>query len=196
MLQCPRHTSWRFFMQCREESHALAVGNARRQQLLRALTASEHPITGAELAVKCGVTRQVVVHDIALLRTAGFPILSTPRGYLLSTSATGTNQYVISVNHPPTQTEQELLILVDHGVTVIDVIVEHPLYGELRGALQLSSRMDVESFMEQVRTCDAQLLSSLTDGYHLHTVQCQDVERLRRAIHALRAAGIDVTAEI
>jgi uncharacterized protein len=174
----------------------LADGNTRRQQLLRVLTASERPVTGTELALQCGVTRQVVVHDIALLRTAGFPILSTPRGYLLSTSANNSNQYVISVSHPPSLTEQELLILVDHGVSVIDVIVEHPLYGELRGALQLSSRMDVEAFMEQVRTSDAQLLSSLTDGYHLHTVQCQDVQRLRRAIHALRGAGIDVTAEI
>ena len=31
-----------------------------------------------------GVSRQVVVQDIALLRTAGYNIISTPRGYMLS----------------------------------------------------------------------------------------------------------------
>lgn len=52
--------------------------------------------------------------------------------------------------------------MVDNGCTVVDVIVEHPLYGQLTGPLQLSSRYDVAQFIARSHT--AQPLSVLTGG--------------------------------
>ncbi|WP_290587670.1 transcription repressor NadR [Alicyclobacillus sp.] len=164
----------------------------RQQVLLDALRASREPIPGSQLAALCGVTRQVVVHDIALLRAAGEPILSTPRGYWLRPGETERRSFVLSVCHPPELTERELCTLVDHGVHVVDVVVEHPVYGELRGALHLSSRRDVAQFLQRVANTKASLLSSLTEGFHLHTVECRSERQLQDAVAALRASGIQV----
>jgi uncharacterized protein len=164
---------------------------ARQERLLQALSQSADAMTGTELAEHCGVTRQVVVHDIALLRASGTLILSTPRGYRLQGEPLQ-HRSVISVFHQPAQTELELTTLVDFGVTVVDVLVEHAIYGELRGFLQLSSRRDVAAFMEKVQTNDAVLLSSLSGGHHLHTVEAPSEERLQEAVAALRTEGIQV----
>ena len=48
----------------------------------------------------------------------------------------------IKADQADEQTEEELNILVDHGVRVLDVVVEHQLYGELRGSLTIESRAD------------------------------------------------------
>ena len=40
--------------------------------------------------------------------------------------------------------------MVDNGCTVLDVIVEHPVYGQLTGQLHLSSRYDVGQFLQKV----------------------------------------------
>ena len=37
--------------------------------------------------------------------------------------------------------------MVDQGCTVLDVIVDHPIYGQLTGPLQLSNRYDVGQFL-------------------------------------------------
>jgi uncharacterized protein len=166
----------------------------RQERLLAELSESNRPLTGTELAERCGVTRQVVVHDIAILRAAGVNIISTPRGYWVQTTPSAKTT-VLSVCHLPELTEVELMTLVDFGIEVVDVIVEHPLYGELRGQLHLSSRRDVQLFLEKVASSDALLLSSLTEGFHLHTVAAPTPLRLREAVQALRAHGIEVLEE-
>jgi hypothetical protein len=83
-----------------------------------------------------------------------------------------------------------LNILVDHGVKVIDVIVEHPLYGELRGSLMIESRADVQDFVARWRTTKASLLSSLTRGVHLHTVEASRLEMIARAKAQLHDHGL------
>jgi transcriptional regulator of NAD metabolism len=164
----------------------------RQQRLMDLLRTSREPMTGSELAQRLGVTRQVVVHDVAVLRAAGAPILSTPRGYWWHAESPVRKQTVLAVRHSPELTDTELNTLVDHGVHVLDVIVEHPIYGELRGALRLASRRDVALFLEQVRQSGATLLSSLTGGYHMHTVEAPDDEHLDEAVAALRRNGIEV----
>ncbi|MBX5436995.1 MAG: transcription repressor NadR [Alicyclobacillaceae bacterium] len=163
----------------------------RHRRLLELLQASADPLTGAELASRLDVTRQVVVHDVALLRAQGVPVVSTPRGYLLQ-HGDRRHQQVLAVCHPPELTAAELYTLVDFGVQVLDVIVEHPLYGELRGGLHLAARRDVDLFLQQLQTAGAALLSSLTDGHHLHTVECAHPERLAEAVEQLRRLGIQV----
>ena len=165
----------------------------RQAQIISELQASDEPVSGWELAQRHHVTRQVVVHDVALLRATGYPILSTPRGYLLERAeAQLRSGIILSVSHSPQLTGIELYTLVDFGLRVKNVLVEHPLYGELTGSLHLASRRDVDYFLEQVRWQKAALLSTLTDGHHMHTIEYDHAERLHEAIDALRLKGIVV----
>jgi len=164
----------------------------RQQLLLRELEQSGEPVTGTQLATRLQVTRQVVVQDIALLKASGTPVMSTARGYSLAGQREGSQRTVLAVQHTPEQTRAELFALVDHGIHVVDVIVEHSLYGEITGGLHLRSRHEVESFATQVESQGIALLSSLTSGHHMHTVEFTHPEHLRDAIVALRALGIRV----
>lgn len=172
----------------------MAHRTERQNRLLQELAKADRPLTGSELATRCNVTRQVVVHDVAIIRASGVQILSTPRGYWLQKESPRETR-VLSVCHPPELTEIELLTLVDFGIEVLDVMVEHPIYGDLKGGLHLSSRRDVELFMQQVHDSKVTLLSSLTDGFHLHTVSPPHNERLQEAIEALRQNRIEVFDE-
>ena len=61
-------------------------GTQRRRKLLDMMRQASAPLSGGALGRETGVSRQVVVQDIALLRTMGYPILSTARGYVLNVS--------------------------------------------------------------------------------------------------------------
>jgi hypothetical protein len=147
------------------------------------------PVRGSELAERFAVSRQCVVQDIAILRAGGTEIVATPRGYRLPDASKLAHREILACNHPSERTEEELQILVDHGVRVLDVIVEHPLYGELRGSLMIESRADVEDFLQQMRAKKASLLSALTGGVHLHTVEANRPEIVARAKTKLREKG-------
>jgi transcriptional regulator of NAD metabolism len=129
------------------------------------------------------------VQDVAILRASGREIIATPQGYRLPEASAHTHRKVIAARHEPERTEEELQILVDHGVKVLDVIVEHPLYGELRGSLMIESRADLKDFLRQVRSTHAPLLLSLTNGVHLHTVEASRPEMISRATAELREKG-------
>ena len=136
------------------------------------------------------MSRQAIVHDVAILRAEGAPIVATVRGYLLVPAADRLPyRAVVAVRHRPEETEDELMTLVDPGVRVVDVVVEHPLYGELRGELHLASPADVRSWAEATRHSGVHLLSELTDGVHLHTLEAGSEARLDEARAALAARG-------
>ncbi len=157
---------------------------------MRILEGSDEPLTGAELSRELGVSRQVIVQDVAVLRAAGNDILATPQGYMMVREPTQRpHRARVAVKHPPQSTQDELNTFVDHGLRVIDVIVEHPLYGDLVGSLMLKSREDVSQFMNQLQKTGAPLLSSLTEGVHLHTVEFDRVDDLKRAEAALGGKG-------
>jgi transcriptional regulator of NAD metabolism len=147
------------------------------------------PVSGSELAEQFEVSRQCIVQDIAILRAGGSEIVATPRGYRLPGPVQLSHREIIACNHPAERTEEELQILVDHGVKVIDVIVEHPLYGQLCGSLMLESRADIQDFLQHMRARQASLLSSLTGGVHLHTVEAHRAEMVSRAKAQLRERG-------
>ena len=159
----------------------------RRQEILKLLHQSAHPISASALAERFSVTRQVIVGDIALLRSSGADIRATPRGYCIQGAAPSLVRRV-AVRHTPHRMETELNIMVDNGCTVVDVIVEHPLYGQLTGSLQLSTRAEVEQFM--ARSLTTQPLSALTGGIHLHTLLCPDEAAFQRVREALRQEDI------
>jgi len=167
----------------------------RRALLIELLQSHNKPLTGTELASLCQVTRQVVVHDVALLRAKGYNILSTLQGYYIPEVELENLRTVLAVYHPPELTQLELTLLVDRGLIIEDVVVEHPIYGELQGSLQIASRRDVDLFIMSLQKHRASLLSVLTDGYHLHTVGYKLPDQLSEAIVALQENGIQVLAQ-
>ncbi len=162
---------------------------SRRQAILDRLRSADRPVSASALAAGLNVSRQIIVGDIALLRAGGAEISATPRGYVLPRATDGITR-TIACRHTLAQTGQELDILVDNGCTVLDVIVEHPVYGQLTGQLQISSRYDVEQFLARIRDSDAAPLSMLTGGLHLHTLCCPNEDAYTRACAALKAAGL------
>lgn len=134
----------------------------RRHKLLGLLRESEKPVSGTALAEFLGVSRQVIVQDIALLRAKGTEILATPQGYILVSGVLGRPQRVFAVQHNPREIREELETIIVHGGKVLDVIVEHPLYGELKGLLMLTSLADLKDYLEKYNEYQAEPLSALT----------------------------------
>lgn len=163
-------------------------GPARRETILRALDAADAPVSAAALARKLGVSRQIIVGDVALLRAGGHPVSATPRGYVSGRSPGVTR--TLACLHDAAGMEAELNALVDTGCEVVDVIVEHPLYGQLTGALRLRSRYDVSQFIAHSQRSGASPLSQLTGGIHLHTIRGEDDRALDRAEAALKELGL------
>ena len=161
----------------------------RRRTILKILQESAQPVSASVLAGQLSVSRQIIVGDIALLRAGGEESLATPRGYCIQRSGQGLLRRV-AVRHSSEAMEAELNAIVDQGCTVVDVIVEHPLYGQLTGSLQLSSRYDVAQFIARSQSADAMPLSQLTDGLHLHTLLCSSESAFQRVTARLREQGI------
>ncbi len=175
--------------------HHPPSGSERRTRLLAALEAAAAPTRGSELSALLGVSRQIVVADIAILRAAGASVIATPQGYVLTPARGHAGlRTVIASRHDPSQSECELRALVECGVRVVDVVVEHALYGELRGQLNLSSVRDVSEWIQERERCGAHLLSELTDGLHLHTLEALSERPLEQAKAALRALNFLVEA--
>ena len=161
----------------------------RRAAILQQLNEAAQPVSATVLAKSFGVSRQIVVGDVALLRAAGKDIAATPRGYVLPARPVGLVR-TLACRHRGDQMADELNAIVDQGCTVIDVIVDHPIYGQLTGELRLSSRYEVSQFLERCRAESAAPLSLLTEGIHLHTVACPDQEAFDRVSRALRVMGV------
>ena len=160
----------------------------RRGRILDELKVAEGPLSATALAQKLSVSRQIIVGDVALLRAAGEGITATPRGYVLDAPRPGMVA-TVACAHSGADMERELTLMVDQGCTVENVIVEHPVYGQLTGPLDLSSRYDVSEFIRKVEENSAKPLSDLTDGIHLHTLRCPDREAFQRTVAKLEQEG-------
>jgi transcriptional regulator of NAD metabolism len=147
----------------------------RRQHILRLIRQRETPVSATSLARQMGVSRQVIVGDVALLRAQGSSILATPRGYtMLQPALAGRYVGKLACQHTLSDTKKELMAIVTLGGQILDVIVDHYLYGEMTGQLNLSTPREVEAFVRKAGQRRARLLSELTDGIHLHTIACPD----------------------
>lgn len=161
-------------------------GNERRERLVEILKYSDMEISGSELAKQLGVTRQVVVHDIARLRAANNNILSTIKGYYLQKENNDMVRETFYVKHADDQMSDELCIIVDLGGRVCDVQVNHPIYGLICSPLCIHNRADVDAFVNEVQSRETMLLNQLTNGIHAHTVEAKDAVRLSMIKDALR----------
>ncbi|MBO0460527.1 MULTISPECIES: transcription repressor NadR [Enterococcus] len=166
-------------------------GETRRKEIIETLANADKPVSASKFATRFGVSRQIIVGDIALLRAAGEGIVATARGYLLEDEQDQAGLISkIAVQHQREQTEEELQLIVAHGGEILDVIVEHPLYGELTGMLHIKTEEDIRSFMKRYRKSQASLLSELTDGIHLHTIRYSNEQVLQQIKQGLAEAGI------
>ncbi len=166
------------------------LGETRRDLIIKWLETSARPLTGSELAKRTNVSRQVIVQDISILKAKKHPILATAQGYIyVKTEPSPRVSRMIACKHSPSETKEELFLLVDHGVTVRQVIVEHAVYGEITASLMLSSRHDVEQFCARLQNTQSALLSELTNGVHLHLIEANSNEQLDQAVQALDEKG-------
>ena len=166
------------------------TGEERRCELLNILKNSNLPVSGAELGKRVGVSRQVVVQDIALLRSKGIDITSTARGYILNMlNDSDMATRVIKVCHTSEQVAEELNIIVDNGGCVADVMVNHRAYGKVRAGLNIKNRCDVKKFVEELESGKSTPLLNVTSGYHFHTIMADSEEVLDEIENELAEKG-------
>lgn len=146
-------------------------GKERRQIIIKLLKESSVPLSGTAIASKMNVSRQVIVQDIALLRAVNKNILSTNKGYILFIDSAEKCKRTFYVKHNDESMEDELNTIVDNNGKVLDVVIEHEIYGQITVDLIINSRRDVKEFIEKINTGTAKPLSLLTNGVHYHTVE-------------------------
>lgn len=159
----------------------------RRKAIVNLLLSSTEAISGSTLSEEFGVSRQVIVQDITVLKGSGYNIISTHNGYLIQ--ETPLKEQVFKLHHTTEQTEDELNTIVDLGGTVVDVFVWHKVYGKISATLNIFSRLRVKQFIEGVRTGKSTELMNITGGYHYHTVRAESEETLNKIASALEKSG-------
>lgn len=166
-------------------------GEQRRRKITELLKTSEEPLSGSALSVKLSVSRQVIVQDIALLRATNKNILSTNKGYILFEEENGKDRSrrIIAVKHTDDQIQDELYTIVDSGARVLDVVIEHGVYGQISVDLLISSRKDVDEFLEKLRSNTTKPLKELTGDVHYHTIEAADEAVLDLAERVLKEKG-------
>ena len=163
----------------------------RRERILTRLNSAGAPLSASTLAAELGVSRQIVVGDVALLRAGGLAVLATPRGYVLENPASAPAQAECRVvcRHDDDRLKEELYTVVDLGGAVIDVTVEHSVYGQITAPLHIFSRYDTDAFCRKLAHSNARPLCDLTGGIHLHMLRAPNRETLERVLTGLREKG-------
>ena len=166
-------------------------GERRREEIIRLLAGSRSPVSGTELARRLKVSRQVIVQDVALLRAVNKNILSTNKGYLLFEPGreSGECRKTLCVRHTTEQVLEEFYGIVDLGGKILDVVVEHDLYGQIAVDLIIASRQDAEEFYQKMRENRAKPLKELTEDVHYHTIVAKDEASMERIERALEEKG-------
>ena len=163
------------------------TGADRRKEILSMIRDTDTPVSGTAIGRKTGVSRQVVVQDIALLRTQGYPIISTARGYLLDEPKQAVRIFKVCLTNE--QVDDELTTIVDRWGLVVNVLVYHRVYGKLDAPLNIKSRRDVQNFMDDLKTGKSTPLLNVTSGYHFHKISAESEEVLDEIEEALKKKG-------
>ena len=151
----------------------------RKKGIIKTLTLANKPVSASALAEEFGVSRQIIVKDIANLRNDGFSVTSYARGYLLEKESK--HERVFKLIHSDEETEEELGIIVDLGGVIKDVFVYHKFYNKLTARMDIKSRYDINKFMDDISSGKSSLLKNVTSGYHYHTI-CAESDDILDAI--------------
>ncbi len=159
----------------------------RREKIIQEIMQADQPISASALAKCFRVSRQVIVQDIALLRAADYPVLSTPKGYLYQPSTGVKRRFIVS--HTDEEIEDEMNLIVDLGGRILDVFIHHELYGNFTADLSVFSRRQVKDFMDKLQRGESKPLKNLTSGVHGHTVEADNADILDQIEQALSEKG-------
>lgn len=143
----------------------------RRKKILQLISTANEPISGTLLSKEVGVSRQVIVQDIALLRAHNKNILSTNKGYILYSEDKNMLRRIFTVKHTNEEIGEELMLIVEYGGRILDVVVEHEIYGQITVDLFIKTKEDVEEFVNKIRKGKTTPLKELTRGIHFHTIE-------------------------
>jgi uncharacterized protein len=164
----------------------------RRDNIVNLLLESNEPIKGDVIAKKYSVTRQVIVKDIAILRAKGKNIIATQDGYIINKNKNKVKA-IIAVTHSEEEMFDEMSIVIKYGGIIEDVIVEHPLYGEITAMLMVKNYNELNKFVQKYEEQRARLLSVLTNGVHLHTISADNKEDINLIISELKKCNFIVS---
>ena len=164
----------------------------RRDNILKLLLESTEPIKGSHIAKEYSVTRQIIVKDIAILRAKGKNIIATPDGYIINKNENKVKA-IIAVTHSEEEMFDEMNIVIKYGGIIEDVVVEHPLYGEIKGMLMIKNYNELNKFIQKYKEQRAKLLSVLTNGVHLHTIAAENQENIDAIILELKELNFIVS---
>ena len=142
-----------------------------------------------DLAARFGVSRQVIVQDMAVIRASTPGILSTTRGYVLQQDKDIACTREFKVRHGQEQAAEELNLIVDCGGRVKNISISHRVYGRVTAEMDIRSRQDVNEFVQAINSSHSSVLSSATSGYHYHLIEASSQERLDLIGEQLKKAG-------
>lgn len=164
---------------------------SRRRSILEDLKTVQNYITGKELASRYGVSRQIIVSDIAYLKSQGHDITSSKNGYLMTKIPYAGEAFkrTIYVYHDALSMGKEVRLIVENGAVVDNVFIRHPIYGEITVELMLKSLADCQDFSENMDQDEGHLLADLTGGYHYHVISAKTEKILDNAVEDLRKHG-------
>ena len=163
-------------------------GATRRIELMNRLKQENRPLSGAELAKEFGVSRQVIVQDMVVIRAATPGILSTTRGYVIQQDNCCVREF--KVRHESDQTAEEMNLIVDCGGRICNISISHRVYGRVSAEMDIRSRQDVNEFITALNNSNSSALSNATSGYHYHLVEAASEERLDLIEEQLKKAGL------
>lgn len=158
----------------------------RQRSILDELSNSKSPVKGQKFAEKFMVTRQVIVKDIAILRAQGIDIIATPEGYIIPQEKEKEIRRIVAVSHKASDMKKEIYSIIKYGGCLRDVIVEHPVYGEIKGMLMIKTPYDLENFINKFNENGSEPLLVLTGGVHIHTITTSNEETMEKIIAELR----------
>lgn len=147
----------------------------RRIEIEKRLLNADIYLSGTMLAEEFNVSRQVIVQDIAILRAKGIHVMATPQGYIIPKAPKeGIKKVIKSSHHTLEELREELEIIVDNGGSVLDVIVEHDVYGEIKADLNITSKKEIKNFIKTLNSSVSKPLATVTNGVHFHTIEVKN----------------------
>ncbi len=158
----------------------------RQNQIIKILQEEEFPQSGTALAQRFGVSRQIIVKDIGVLKAFGINIISTNRGYKIDDG--GSLTYILESHHEDKDIRDELNTIVDNGGIVVDVFINHPVYGVIKKDLDIHSRSGVTNFVKNMTSSIP--LKNLTEDIHYHTIRVDNDFAKESIENKLREKGI------
>ena len=167
------------------------TGDTRREKILELLKQNGSPMSGTAIAKLFGVSRQVIVQDIALMRAENLRILSTNKGYIYKTEEQQDTQpkRVFYVKHGTEQVLEEFIVVLELGGKILDVAVDHELYGHIQVDLLIETIQDAKEFVSRLMVCKDNPLKVLTDDCHYHTVTAPSEKLLDLIERELKEKG-------